>query len=98
MLKEVIKGQNVITIKVKAGDIQPIEYEQVASVDVVNYTDGTVFVSDKNDFEMVNNVGNYLTVTDGNSYNSFTLYKSGKNTIYIKTDTDGMICVVRKIW
>lgn len=93
-----VKGNNVLTINVKAGDIVAIEYDKIAVANIVNYTDGSIFVSENNDFKLENNVGKYLTITDGNSYNEYVFYKSGKNTVYIKNDADGYICVVRKIW
>lgn len=98
MLKDKIDGQIVLTLNVKAGDIIPIEYKSITSANVVNYTDGSIFVSETNDFSLIENVGKYLTITDGNSYNEYIFYKSGKNTLYIKADADGYICVVRKLW
>ena len=98
MLKEVIKGEQCLTINIKAGEIYPIEYDKIAIADVINYTDGVIFVSEYNDFELNNNVGKYLTITDGNSYNEYVFYKSGKNTLYIKADADGYICIIRKLW
>lgn len=98
MLKDVIKGESVLTINVKAGDIYPIEFTNIASANIVNYTEGSIFVSENNNFELVNNVGKYLTISDGNSYNEYIFYKTGKNTLYIKVDADGFICVVRKLW
>ncbi len=98
MLKEPIKNKSVITINVKAGNIYPIEYDNIAMADIVNYTDGVIFVSEKNNFDLVNNVGEYLTITDGNSYNTYMFYKNGNNTLYIKADADGYVCVVRKLW
>lgn len=98
MLKEKINGELVLTINIKAGEIYPIEYKSVAAVNVINYTDGSVFVSEKNNFEFNNNVGKFLTITDGNCYNEYMFYKAGKNTLYIKADADGYICIARKIW
>lgn len=97
-LKEKVEGKNVLTINIKAGDIYPIEYKSIASANIVNYTDGVIFVSEKDDFTLTDGVGEYLVITDGNSYNEYVFYKAGKNILYVKADADGYICVVRKAW
>ena len=78
-LNEKIEGKNVLTVNMKAGDIYPIEYKSIASVNIVNYTDRVIFVSEKDDFTLTNGVGDYLVITDGNSYNEYVFYKAGKN-------------------
>lgn len=95
---EITDGKQCISVKVKAGDIISITYNQVESINISNYTDGSIFVSEENDFTFNNSVGNFLTITDGNSYNEYLFYKSGKNTIYIKCDADGVISIMRKQW
>lgn len=97
-LNEKIKGKNVLTINMKAGDIYPIEYNSIAAANIVNYTDGVIYVSEQNEFTLNNNIGNYLIITDGNSYNEYYFYNSGKNTLYVKADADGYICIIRKAW
>lgn len=89
---------SVLTIQVKAGDVITVEFTSVAAVNIINYTDGSIFVSEDNDFNTIDGVGKYLTITDGNCYNEYLFYKSGANKIYIKVDADGFICVIRKIW
>lgn len=98
MLKDIIKGEQCLTINIKAGEIYPIEYTNIAIADIVNYTEGVIFVSEENDFTFTDNVGKFLTITDGNTYNSYIFYKSGKNTLYIKADADGYVCIMRKLW
>ena len=93
-----VDGSQAITIEVSSGNIYEIEYEDVAGVNIVNYTDGSIFVSEVNDFETTDGVGQYLTLTDGNMYNEYLFYKSGTNKLYIKCDADGHICLVRKLW
>ena len=95
---EILNGKQCHSIKVKAGDIISITYDQVESVNISNYTDGSIFVSEENNFTYDNNIGNFLTITDGNCYNEYVFYKSGKNTIYIKCDADGVISIIRKLW
>lgn len=98
MLKEILHGKQAMSIKVKAGDIISIQYNSVESVNIGNYTDGSIFVSESNNFDYVNDVGNFLTITDGNCYNEYILYKPGSNTIYIKCDADGVVSIMRKQW
>lgn len=95
---EILNGKQCHTIKVKSGDIIAITYNQVESINIINYTDGSIFVSEQNNFTFENNIGDFLTITDGNSYNEYIFYKSGKNTIYIKCDADGVISIIRKVW
>lgn len=98
MLKDIVKGKQCLTINIKAGEIYPIEYNNIAIADIVNYTDGVIFVSEENNFNLVNNIGEYLTITDGNSYNTYIFNKSGKNTLYVKADANGYVCIIRKTW
>ena len=97
MIKE-IKGDLTLTINIKAGDIYAVKYNKTAMLNIVNYTDGAIFISEKPNFDYIDNVGNFLTVTDGNSYNDYMFYKKGENTLYIKADADGYVCLVRKQW
>jgi len=97
-LQDVTKGELILTLHVKADEIWPIQYDNVSTLNIVNYTDGAIFASENNNFEINNNVGKYLTITDGNAYNEYVFYKSGKNTIYIKTEGDGFVCVIKKRW
>ena len=94
------KCKNAITIKVLAGDIIELEFPSIARANIVNYTDGVIYVSEDNDFTLdeTGKVGNYLTITDGNAYNEYIFYKKDKNKLYVKADTNGYICVIRKIW
>lgn len=94
------KCNNVLSINMSAGDIIEIEFPSIACADVVNYTDGVIFVSEDNDFTLdeTGKVGKYLTITDGNTYNEYTFYKKNKKKLYVKADADGYICVMRKVW
>lgn len=92
------KGQQAMSISVSAGDVICINYDLISSLNIVNLTEGAIFVSEENDFEVSNNVGNFLTITDGNSYNEYFFYKNKKNKIYIKSDANGIVSVVRKQW
>lgn len=98
MEREAINCDSVLTIYLKAGDIIPIKFNSIASANIINYTEGSIFVSETNDFVLKDGVGNYLTITDGNCYNEYLFYKSGKNKLYVKADADGFICIIRKIW
>lgn len=98
MLKDVIEGKHVLTINMAAEDIYPIEYDNIATANIINYTDGVIYVSEENNFELKNNIGEYLTITDGNAYNDYIFYKSGLNKLYIKADAAGYVCIVRKQW
>lgn len=97
-MKEIVQGTLALTLDMKAGDIYPIEYQSVSSVNIVNYTDDSLFVSSSPDFEFNNNVGNFLTIASNNAYNEYVFFKSGKNTLYIKAISDGYVSIVRKQW
>ena len=94
------KCNNAISVNIKAGDIIEIEFPSIARANIVNYTDGAIFVSENNDFSLdeTGKIGNYLTITDGNAYYEYMFYKKDKNKLYIKADADGFICIIRKIW
>lgn len=94
------KCENVITINMTAGDVVEVEFPTVARADIVNYTDGVIFVSEENDFTLdeTGKVGKYLTITDGNTYNEYIFYRKDKNKLYVKADADGYVCISRKIW
>lgn len=92
--------KNTLTVKLTAGDIVEIEFPSIARADVINYTDGVIYVSEENNFELDESgvIGNYLTITDGNTYNEYIFYRKDNKKLYVKADADGYICVVRKIW
>lgn len=92
--------KNAITINMSAGDIVELEFPSIARANIVNYTDGVIYVSEDNDFTLdeTGKIGNYLTITDGNAYNEYVFYKKDKNKLYVKADANGYICVIRKIW
>lgn len=97
-MKDVVKGELTLTIDMKAGDIYPIEYDNIATATIANYTDDGVYVSEKPEFEFENNIGKFLVIGSGAAYNDYIFYKSGKNTLYIKALTDGYVTIVRKRW
>lgn len=97
-MKDIIKGKLALTIEMKAGDIWPIEYDSVSSLNIVNYTDGAIYVGEKNDFEYKNGVGEFLTISSSNGYNDYIFYSAGKHIIYIKADEDGCVSIINKAW
>lgn len=100
-MKDVVKGEIALTIDMKAGDIYPIEYDNIATATIANYTDDGIYVSEKPEFEFneANGaVGKFLVISSGAAYNDYIFYKSGKNTLYIKALTDGYVTIVRKRW
>lgn len=95
-----INGSLALTIRIIPGELYKVNYDKAAIINVVNYTDGSVYVAEKPEFDFIDNVGNFLTVTDGNSYNDYQFY-SRNNSIYVKVDenvTEGTICLIRKQW
>lgn len=93
-----IKGSNILTLKVTANNVYHIKYDKISTLSIINYTEGSILISETNDFELIDNVGKYLIITDGNSYNDYIFYKSSPADVYIKTKTDGEICLVVKRW
>ena len=98
MIKDIIKGENALTLDMSAGDIYPIEYDNIATATIANYTEDGIYVSENSDFEFVNNIGKFMTIGSGAAYNDYIFYKNGKNTLYIKALTDGYVSIVRKRW
>lgn len=97
-MPEIIQGKAVLTLKVTAGNVYAIKYNKASAINVVNYTDGSIFVSENPEINVDAEVGEFLVITDGNCYNEYLFYKSGTNIVYIKADADGKICIVRKQW
>lgn len=97
-MKDIVKGEIALTLDMKAGDIYPIEYDNIATVTIANYTEDGIYVSEKPEFEFENNVGKFLVIGSGTAYNDYIFYKNGKNTLYIKALTDGYVTIVRKRW
>lgn len=97
-MKDIVKGEIVLTLDMKAGDIYPIEYDNIATVTIANYTEDGIYVSEKPEFEFENNIGKFLVIGSGTAYNDYMFYKNGKNTLYIKALTDGYVTIVRKRW
>lgn len=92
-----VKADMTVTIDMKADIVYEIEYTG-SSVNIINYSDGALLISEINDFEKVDGVGKYLTITSGNIYNDYIFHKSGKNYLYAKADKAGQICLVKKNW
>ena len=68
-MKDIVKGGNALTLDMKAGDIYPIEYDNIATVTIANYTDDGIFVSENPEFEFNNDIGNFLVICSGAAYN-----------------------------
>ena len=98
MMKDIVKGEAAITIDMKAGDIYPIEYDNIATATIANYTEDGIYVSEKPEFEFDGAIGKFLVISSGAAYNDYLFYKSGKNILYIKSLTDGYVTIVRKRW
>lgn len=97
-MKDVVKGEIALTIDMKAGDIYPIEYDNIATASIANYTEDGIYVSEKPDFDFNGAIGNFLVISSGTAYNDYIFYNSGKNRLYIKSLTDGYVSIVRKRW
>ena len=95
-----IKGQDLLTLDVIAGNIYEITYDQISALNIFNYTEGSLFISNKEDcdFKFEDNVGNFLTIGSGNGFNNILFYMNGENKIYLKPDANGYISMFRKLW
>lgn len=97
-MKDIVKGEIALTIDMKAGDIYPIEYDNIATATIANYTEDGIYVSEEPNFEFDGAIGKFMTIGSGAAYNDYIFYKSGKNTLYIKALTDGYVSIMRKRW
>ena len=97
-MKDIVKGEIALTIDMKAGDIYPIEYDNIATATIANYTDDGIYVSEKPEFDFNGAIGKFMTISSGGAYNDYIFYRSGKNILYIKALTDGYVSIVRKRW
>lgn len=97
-MKDIVKGEIALTLDMKAGDIYPIEYDNIATATIANYTEDGIYVSEKPEFEFENSIGKFLVIGSGAAFNDYVFYKSGKNILYIKALTDGYVTIVRKRW
>ena len=91
-----ITGTSELTITATDTEIYRINYETSTAVDMFNNTDEDVFVNSTGTFTKTDNVGNYLTVPAGGSYNGFRPDISVGTALYIQANAAGTICVVRK--
>lgn len=91
-----VTGTNELTITATGEEIYKINYRSSTAVDIFNNTDEDVFVNSTGTFTKTDNVGNYLTVPAGGSYNGFRPDISAGTTVYIQANAAGNICVVRK--
>ena len=91
-----VTGANELTIEATEGEIYKITYETSTAVDIFNDTDAPVYVNSSGTFEKSGNVGNYLTVPEGGSYNGFRPDIKSGTIIYVKANAAGNISVVRK--
>ena len=97
-MKDIVKGEIALTIDMKAGDIYPIEYDNITTATIANYTEDGIYVSEEPNFEFDGAIGKFMTIGSGAAYNDYIFYKSGKNTLYIKALTDGYVSIIRKRW
>ena len=98
MMKDTVKGEIAITLDMKAGDIYPIEYDNIATATIANYTDDGIYVGENPELDFDGAIGKFLVISSNSAYNDYIFYKSGKNVLYIKALTDGYVTIVRKRW
>ena len=90
-----ITGTSELTIKkVAAANIYKITYQVPTTIDICNNTNGPIYVNSVGAFSETGNVGNYLTVPEGGSYNGFRPAEGA--SIYINATAEGEICVIKK--
>lgn len=92
------KGENALTISVQADSVICVEYDYLATVSILNYTDSLIYVSENDDFSVEDDAGKYFIVTDGYAYNDYVFYTEGVKKIYIKSLSSGTISLIRKRW
>jgi hypothetical protein len=87
-----INASETVSIAVSAGEIYALKYADNYVLDIMNDTGGDLIVAVKNSFTG----SDYLTVPAGAAYNNYRYMRIGENTIYIKTNAAGNICIAAR--
>ena len=88
-----IKGSTTITINAEAGKTYCINYKSDYSVNILNQTDGIISVSAKADYAADETSSECMKLTENAFYYNFCSRLS--DTLYITSEGDGLISVIR---
>lgn len=91
-----IEGNALMTLTANAGETYCVQYNSNYIVDILNETDGEIYISSDGDFNETGDTANYLTIPAGNGYNNYNHIYAFENKLYIKADTSGKICITAR--
>lgn len=88
-----INGKALITLTVGEGEEYCLQYEDNHSVDIINNTDGAIYISSDGVFDSSDGAGHYLTIPEGCGYNGYNhMYMSNK--LFVKSNGAGEVCII----
>ena len=88
-----ITGTNLLTISAEAGETYCIDYKSDYSVNILNQTDGIISVSTQADYAEDTVSSECMKLTEDAFYYNFRSRLS--DTLYITSEGDGLISVIR---
>lgn len=88
-----MKGKNNLSINVSEDSIYKIEYDSWFRVNILNYTDGEIYVSSNENFDFDGDVAEVLTIGSKMFYNGFA---TASGSIYIKALKTGVVVIARE--
>lgn len=86
-----IKAQKFLTINAAAGEVYQINYETAHTISIINDTDGSITISDKEAFSDDGTFSNCIILPAGSYYNNLQLPFS---SFFITAEENGNISVV----
>ena len=86
-----VNNRYFITITAEADEIYHISNTALKKVDILNSTEGDVYVSDSNDFTATDGIASYITIPAGTAANGIYCPSIG---IYVKAESEGDIAIM----
>lgn len=86
-----IKGNKFLTIAGVAGEVYRITYTKCFEVDIINSSDGDLYVGSSENFTTEDGVSNYAVIKSGGYYNGLRV----SGSLYLKSNGTGEITVIR---
>lgn len=86
-----IKGNKFLTIAGVAGEVYKITYTKCFEVDIINSSEGDLYVGDSEGFTTEDDVSDYAVIKSGSYYNGLRV----SGALYLKTNGAGEITVIR---
>ena len=83
-------GLRQMTVTLEAGTVTDIVYPRYTAVDIMNGTEGVLYVNDTGEFDN----GEYFSIPAGGGYNGYRPAMDGSATVYLKAAVAGEVSLV----